>query len=217
LSFKTEMTVPFTTTLLSPTRTKSTASDASIIIKTRQVKELHLESKYFSDPATGIKHHLTNQLFKYDREIKAMPLAFSAGKLAVVGVTGFYYDNPQMHITVKIPWILFCPQLGVKLSAMLTSQSDFDGLRLLLELEYPVEDPAKKKATCNINVIIPRDRVSKVCKWEDGCFVRRKSKYTQVPEKLRAGMRVDFWVIGHTCDPDGANYALHGTLYNKEK
>ena len=214
------MAVPFTTTPLSPPKNKPTiAPDQNIIIKIRQVKEIQLEPKHFNDISAGIKIYLGNKLFKYDRELKAIPLAFSAGKLAMVGVTRFYYDNPQLQMTVKIPWILFCPQLGVRLNATLTSQSDFDGLRLVLELEYPVEDSLKKKATCNINVIIPRDRISKVCKWDDslGCFVRRKSKYLQVPEKLRAGMRVDFWVIGHTCDPDGANYALHGTLYNKKE
>jgi hypothetical protein len=158
------MTVPFKTTVLSPSKSKSPLStDQNIILKMRQVKDIHLEPKYFNDVPAGIKSHLNNKLFKYDRELKAIPLAFSAKKLAMVGVTRFYYDNPQLQLTVKIPWILFCPQLGVKLSATLTSQSDFDGLRLLLELEYPVEDQIKKKSFCKINVIIPRDRVSKRC------------------------------------------------------
>jgi hypothetical protein len=213
------MTVPFTVSVLSPSKNKPPVPETNIIVKIRQVKEIHLEPKYFNDIPTGINFHLSNQLFKYDRELKAIPLAYSKGKLSVIGVTKFHYDNPQLQVPVKIPWVLFCPQLGVRLSATLTSQSNFDGLRLHLELEYPAEDTPKKKASCNINVIIPRDRVSKVCKWDDnlGCFVRRKPKYLQVPDKLRAGMRVDFWVIGHTCDPDGANYALHGTLYHKKK
>lgn len=198
------------------TVTKTAFSDQNaVILKVRHIRELHLEAKYFNDIRSGIKQQLDTKLLKYDRTLGALPLTYSLKDMKKVGATRVIFDNPQLHVPLQVPWVVFRPQLGIKLEATVASQSDFDGLRLLLELHY-VNQETGSNATHAINVLVPRDRMGKVCKWEHGAFTRRKPKYTNVPEKIHIGSKLSFWVIGHTCDPDGANYALHGTLYEKD-
>lgn len=187
----------------------------AVIFKLRHIRELRLEAKFFNDLRPGIKQQLDFKLLKFDRTLGAIPLTYSLKDLKEVGATRIFFDNPQLHVPIQVPWVVFKPQLGIKLEATVVSLSDFDGLRLLLELNYTNQETGAN-ASHVVNVLVPRDRVGKVCVWEHGVFARKKSKYTNVPEKIRVGSKVSFWVIGHTCDPDGANYALHGTVYEKD-
>lgn len=197
------------------TVTRTQQDPHAVILKLRHTRELHLEAKYSNDLRQGIKHHLDSCLLKYDRSLSALPLTYNSKDLREVGATRIVFDNPQLHVPVQVPWVVFKPQLGIKLEATVVSQSDLEGIRLLLELHY-VNQETSANASHAVNVFVPRDRVGKVCKWEQGAFIRRKPKYAHVPDKIRVGAKMSFWVIGHTCDPDGANYALHGTLYEKD-
>lgn len=185
----------------------------AVIVKIRNISELHVEAKFFNALRQGIKEQLDVKVFKHDRSLGALPLAYSQVK--EVGATRIIGDNPQLHVPLQVTWTVFRPQLGIKLEATVVSQSDFEGLRLLLELQY-LNSETNSNASHAVNVLVSRDRVGKVCTWAHGSFARRKSKYTHIPELVRIGCKLSFWVIGHTCDPDGGNYALHGTLYEKD-
>lgn len=119
----------------------------------------------FSSKAEYHSRSILLHLFdcRYSPDLKAVPVAYTKADYHVDGAAPIMYDNPCVHLEVRVRWLAVSPRPGVKAAGALSSQGP-EHLSLLL-LSY-------------FNVTIPANQLKTKYDWDEAesCWVSRDSR-----------------------------------------
>jgi hypothetical protein len=185
-----------------------------------------LLGRFLSGPASSLASDAHVAPLPWD----VLAIGVHWSKAQVPSAAPCLYDNPWLQLTVKVPlWLFVPPPLGHRLSGTLVQQDDLLGLRLSLDLSHSLTSsssfsslpPSDRLSRLCIPVHISREQLVKAYTWNarERSYLRTapagvESGGDGLPSRLLPGCDVPFHVTGHTCDADGQNYSLLGSLLN---
>ncbi len=166
-------------------------SDCSILEEIIAVHTLHLPPKYLGNISTGIKEVLASFLLKYSEDLKAVPIVFTKADSNISDSSPVLYDNPCVHVDVRVRWLALVPKPGSRTFATVSNQGP-EHLGLLL-LNY-------------FNVTIQANQLKSKYKWneEDVCW----SSINGMP--LSVGDKVEFEIL--SCVNEGDMVVIFGSI-----
>lgn len=129
--------------VMTPTGAASLASNDVAFEDVTAVHKIHVAPCYLGNLRAGVEAHLDALLMKYSFKLAGVPLCYSHVELVdetvlssstssslsgsmvnlVIPSAAVIYDNPCVHLQVKILWSLFTPRPGVRLSGVVNGVS----------------------------------------------------------------------------------------------
>lgn len=100
------------------------------------VHALHIPPRFLNDLHAGVRGYLQRWLLRYRRELGGVPLCYGKVELAkdtaALQSSPITYENPCIHITVRVYWTLFSPSPHARLVGTINKTSrDHLGLLVL--------------------------------------------------------------------------------------
>lgn len=86
------------------------------------IHEIHLAPCHLGDVQKGIINHLDRLLLRYSTKLQGVPLCYSKTELQQPSAP-ILYENPCIHIPVKVLWTIFAPRPGARLSGRINAIS----------------------------------------------------------------------------------------------
>lgn len=124
---------------MTPTGAASLASTEVVFEDVTAVHKIHVAPCYLGNLRAGVEAHLDTLLMKYSSKLAGVPLCYSRVELvdetalssssggstanSVIPSATIIYDNPCVHLQVKILWSLFTPRPGVRLPGIVNGVS----------------------------------------------------------------------------------------------
>jgi hypothetical protein len=165
---------------------------------------LHIAPRYLGDLRAGAKSHLDVSLLKYSQKLGGIPLSYGKVELSpkssmneiessniVLPSAAITFDNPCVHLSVRVYWMLFSPKPKSRLMGVV-NQAGREHVGLLV-LNY-------------FSAVIYANQLSAVLSWNDTdeCWESRKG------EILSIGQEICFEVVELL--NDGPVFTIVGSL-----
>lgn len=148
---------------------------------------LHVHPKYLGDIKGGVKDLLNRALLKYSNKLQGVPLCYDKveivsslkkthqGHNADFNTGAILFDNPCVHIPVRVTWLIFAPKAGIRLTGCISSLSQ-SHLGLLFA-DY-------------FNVIIYAAQIESRYSWDE-----QEQTWSNDDHGLQIGQRIEFEII----------------------
>lgn len=112
------------------------STEANIFEQVIAIHQLHIAPRYLGDLQLGAMEHLDRRLLKFSRELGGIPLAYSKVEINhnqsdESSSAPILFENPCIHVAVKVYWTVFCPRVGMRLQGVVNQWSG-EHLSLLL-------------------------------------------------------------------------------------
>lgn len=174
-----------TTSTASGWETSAQEGSLSTLREIIAVHTLHLSPKHLGNVSAGIKETLTGMLLQWNEGLKAVPIVYTKAdwhQSQDASAAPILYDNPCVHVTVRVRWLAFCPKKGGRTAGSLANQGP-EYLGLLL-MNY-------------FNVTIQAAQLKTRYEWNDEAASWHCKK---TGKALEAGDKVDFEILGHSTE-----------------
>lgn len=114
----------FETSLHEPTQ-------LSVLEEIIAVQTLHLAPKHLGNVSAGVKESLSSMLLHWNEGLKAVPIVYTKADWNVCENGAILFDNPCVHVEVRVRWLALCPKTGVRCAGTVSNQGP-EHLGLLL-------------------------------------------------------------------------------------
>lgn len=143
----------------------------SVLEEIIAVQTLHLAPKHLGNISAGVKESLASMLLHWNEGLKAVPIVYTKADWNVCENAAILYDNPCVHVEVRVRWLALCPKAGVRCSGTVSNQGpEHLGLLLLnyfnvtiqasqLKSQYHWDDLGKTWMSNNGSVVSPGDKI----------------------------------------------------------
>jgi hypothetical protein len=135
------------------------------------VQTLHLAPKHLGNISAGVKESLASMLLHWSEGLKAVPIVYTKADWNVSENAAILYDNPCVHVDVRVRWLALCPKPGVRCAGTVSNQGP-EHLGLLLfnyfnvtiqasqiKSQYHWDDLGKTWMSSKGAVLAPGDKV----------------------------------------------------------
>ena len=143
------------------------------------VHTLRLQPKHLGNIPAGVKDVLSSLLLQYSPELRAIPIVYTKADISTAAGAPILFDNPCVHISVRVRWLALVPRAGAKVAGTVASQGP-DHLGLLL-LSY-------------FNMTVPADQLRSQYSWDGAAWCRRDDS------PLEFGDRVECEILSYASE-----------------
>jgi len=180
--------------------TSASSSELSLLEEIMATHTLHLAPKHLGNIATGIKETLSSMLLHWHTGLKAVPIVYTKADWSSSSTgegpqsAAILFDNPCVHVQVRVRWLALTPRAGTRATGVVASQGP-EHLSLLL-LNY-------------FSVTIQASQLGSQYEWDErgAAWVARGTGHA-----LSAGDRVDFEILGCSPTSDSAVLMILGSV-----
>lgn len=146
-------------------------TNLSVLEEIIAVQTLHLAPKHLGNISAGVKESLASMLLHWNEGLKAVPIVYTKADWNVCENAAILYDNPCVHVEVRVRWLALCPKAGVRCAGTVSNQGpEHLGLLLLnyfnvtiqasqLKSQYHWDDVGKTWMSNNEAVVSPGDKI----------------------------------------------------------